>query len=455
MITNPHRPGRSPAWSDDAINGLFDEEAGFIDPRIYTDHALYELEQEMIFGRSWLMVGHETHVPRPGDFLATYMGEDPVIMVRQGDGSIRVFLNQCRHRGMRICREDHGNAKAFTCTYHGWAYDMKGALVSVPFEERAYGTCLNKADWSPKQARVEIYKGLVFANWDENAPSLSEWISDAAPYLDVMLDRTEVGTEAIGGIQKWIIPCNWKFAAEQFVTDFYHASTVAHLSGFTAGLPEGVELGDIEMPTEGVQFRSEWGGHGTGFMLKNAAVLAGVMGNEVTQYWTDGPAAEKAKARLGGADFATDPVGNHITIFPTMSALPGINTVRTWHPRGPDETEIWVFTIVDRDAPAEIKEQYRRQNIRTFSAGGVFEQDDGENWVEIQRVLRGYQARNTPFNLQMGMGKHRSDHPIYPGRIGYVFAEDAARGFYHHWQRMLTEPGWETLAPPAVPMAAE
>lgn len=455
MIKNPNQAAPAPTWSPESIKGLFSETEGFVDPRIYTDAAIYELEQEMIFGRSWLMLGHETHVPKPGDFLATYMGDDPVIMVRQKDGSIRVFLNQCRHRGMRICREDTGNAKSFTCTYHGWAYDTKGMLVSVPFEERAYGTCLNKAEWSPKQARVEIYKGLVFANWDATAPSLSDWISDAGLYLDFMLDRSEGGTEAIGGIQKWIIPCNWKFAAEQFVTDFYHASTVAHLSGFTAGLPEGVELSDIEMPTEGVQFRSDWGGHGTGFMLKNTGVLEGVMGPKVTKFWTEGPAAEEAKRRLGGADFATYPVGNHITIFPTMSALPGINTVRTWHPRGPEETEIWVFTVIDKSAPAEIKEEYRRQNIRTFSAGGVFEQDDGENWVEIQRVLRGHQARNTPFNLQMGMGNHRSDHPVYPGRIGYVFAEDAARGFYHHWQRMLTEPGWETLAPPALAMAAE
>ncbi|ASY46862.1 benzene 1,2-dioxygenase (plasmid) [Sphingobium xenophagum] len=455
MLKNPNQASPTPTWSPEAIKGLFSEDGGFVDPRIYTDAGIYELEQEMIFGRSWLMLGHETHVPKPGDFLSTYMGDDPVIMVRQKDGSIRVFLNQCRHRGMRICREDLGNAKSFTCTYHGWAYDTKGMLVSVPFEERAYGKCLNKAEWSPKQARVEIYKGLVFANWDPEAPSLAEWISDAGLYLDFMLDRSEEGTEAIGGIQKWIIPCNWKFAAEQFVTDFYHASTVSHLSGFTAGLPEGVELHEIEMPTEGVQFRSEWGGHGSGFMLRNAAVLAGVMGRDVAGFWMEGPHAEEAERRLGSAEFAKHPVGNHITIFPTMSALPGVNTVRTWHPRGPEETEIWVFTVIDKTAPAEIKELYRRQNIRTFSAGGVFEQDDGENWVEIQRVLRGHQARNTPFNVQMGMGMRDTGNPVYPGRTGYVFSEDAARGFYSHWQRMLTEPSWETLAPDTMAMAAE
>ncbi|MFA5628366.1 MAG: aromatic ring-hydroxylating dioxygenase subunit alpha [Thiohalomonadaceae bacterium] len=445
MKKNPRQVGPAEIWSDDAIKGLYNEQDGYIDPRIYTDQDIYALEQELIFGRSWLMVGHEDHIPKPGDFLASYMGEDPVVMVRQRDNSIRVFLNQCRHRGMRICREDFGNAKSFTCTYHGWAYDQGGTLVSIPFEERAYRGCLNKEEWSPKAARVETYRGLVFANWDQDAPSLQEWISDAGLYLDFMLNRSAAGTEVISGIQKWVIPCNWKFAAEQFVTDFYHASTVSHLSSFTSGLPEDMELHEIEMPTEGVQFRSKWGGHGGGFMLDNTAVLSGVMGTEVADFWTTGPMAEEAKKRLGGSDFATSPVGNHITIFPNMSALPGINTVRAWHPRGPEETEVWVFTVIDRDAPEHIKEIYRRGNVRTFSSGGVFEQDDGENWVEIQRVLRGHQAQNTPFNIQMGKGGSTDSHSVYPGNIGYVFSEESGRGFYHHWQRMLTERDWSTL----------
>ncbi len=455
MYKNPRRVDPAQIWSDEAIECLFNEEDGYIDPRIYTDRDIYELEQEMIFGRSWLMIGHETHIPKPGDFLTTYMGEDPVVMVRQRDESIKVFLNQCRHRGMRICREDFGNAGRFTCTYHGWTYDQGGALLSVPFEKRAYGECLDKKEWSAKLARVDTYKGLVFANWDHDAPSLEDWICDAGLYLDFMLDRSANGTEVIGGIQKWIIPCNWKFAAEQFVSDFYHASTVAHLSGFTSGLPEDMTLNEIEMPTEGVQFRSKWGGHGCGFMLDNTAVLAGVVGAEAAEYWTVGPMAEEAKKRLGGSDYATSPVGNHITIFPNMSALPGINTVRTWHPRGPEETEIWVFTVIDKDAPDHIKEIYRRENVRTFSAAGVFEQDDGENWVEIQRVLRGHQARNTPLNAQMGKGGSTDQHPVYPGRIGYVFSEDAARGFYKHWQRMLTEPDWSTLSENKKATAAE
>jgi phenylpropionate dioxygenase-like ring-hydroxylating dioxygenase large terminal subunit len=455
MSTGSLHNGPAPAWTPDAIRSLFDEKNGQIDPRIYTDQSIYEMEMETIFGRSWLLLGHETHLPKPGDFMAAYMGEDPVIVVRQKDNSIKVFLNQCRHRGMKICREDYGNAKAFTCSYHGWAHDIAGNLINVPYEERAFPKSFEKCKWGPKQARVDTYKGLIFANWDPEAPSLIDWLSDGTTWLDHMLDRSPAGTEVIGGMQKWVIPCNWKFAAEQFSCDFYHAGTVSHLAGVVAGLPEGMDLSEFKLPTEGVQWRSKWGGHGSGFMVDNSSILEVIMGPKVVEYWTKGPAAKIAEERLGGPEHSTEPVGNHMSIFPTFACLPGINTIRTWNPRGPNETEVWLFQVVDRDAPADVKAEYRHHNIRTFSAGGVFEQDDGENWVEIQRVLRGHQAQRTHLNCQMGLGMSRNDHPIYDGKIGYVYSEEGGRGFYNQWMRMLTEPSWSTLGPQAEEKAAE
>lgn len=432
-------------WRDSDIQALVRDDTGRLDPRIYTDEDLYQLELERVFGRSWLLLGHETQISKPGDYITNYMGEDPVLVVRQKDGTIAVFLNQCRHRGMRICRADSGNAKAFTCSYHGWAYDTAGNLVNVPFEEEAFSSCLDKKEWSPLKARVETYKGLIFANWDNDAPDLTTYLGDSRFYMDHMLDRTEAGTEAIPGVQKWVIPCNWKFAAEQFCSDMYHAGTTSHLSGILAGLPEGVELADLAPPTVGKQYRAKWGGHGSGFYIGDPNLLIAISGPKIASYWTQGPAAEKAAQRLGSVERGTRVMAQHMTVFPTCSFLPGINTIRTWHPRGPNEVEVWAFTIVDADAPDDIKEEFRRQSSRTFSAGGVFEQDDGENWVEIQHILRGTKARSRPFNMEMGRGKVTEGDPEYPGQISYVYSEEAARGLYTQWARMMISPDWAAL----------
>jgi len=116
----------------------FRPEIGLIPPEIYTDPDLYQQELAQVFGRTWLFLAHESQIPKKGSFVQTYMGEDPVLVVRQADGSVNAFLNQCRHRGMRLCRSDRGVAKAFTCSYHGWAYNIAGDLVNVPQLERGY-----------------------------------------------------------------------------------------------------------------------------------------------------------------------------------------------------------------------------------------------------------------------------------------------------------------------------
>ncbi len=139
------------AFSPADLAALVDADHGLLSPRIFQDRDIYQQELERLFTRCWLFLAHESQLKAPGDFFATYMAEDPVLVVRQKDGSIRAFLNQCRHRGMRLCRADAGNARAFTCSYHGWAYDTAGQLVDVPFEKEAYGA-VDKARWSPRRA---------------------------------------------------------------------------------------------------------------------------------------------------------------------------------------------------------------------------------------------------------------------------------------------------------------
>jgi 3-phenylpropionate/trans-cinnamate dioxygenase alpha subunit len=79
-------------------------------------------------------------------------------------------------------------------------------------------------------------------------------------------------------------------------------------------------------------------------------------------------------------------------MFPTLSWLNGTQTLRVWHPRGPGRIEVWVFCIADKAAPPEVKEALKKSHARAFGPAGFLEQDDSENWIEVQKVLRGHKA---------------------------------------------------------------
>ena len=112
-------------------DSLVDLDAGLISREVFVNPEIYAQEQEQLFARAWLYIGHESQISKPGDFFVSSMGEESVILCRDRQGGIHVFLNSCAHRGMKVCRYDEGNTPVFSCPYHGWSFATDGKLVEV------------------------------------------------------------------------------------------------------------------------------------------------------------------------------------------------------------------------------------------------------------------------------------------------------------------------------------
>jgi Rieske 2Fe-2S family protein len=187
-----------------------------LEPRLYTDPALLEPEQALIFERTWQLAGHVASLPRPGAYITARAGNQPVLVVRDQGHGLRAYRNVCRHRGSRLLSGSGQCKAAIRCRYHGWTYRLDGTLIGVP-EGLSFDERLDKSTLGLMPVRVEEMCGLVFVNLDADATPLADLVDDLpqrlAPYRIGALERFDSG----GGTQ----PANWKVVADNYIEGYH------------------------------------------------------------------------------------------------------------------------------------------------------------------------------------------------------------------------------------------
>ncbi|MCB1285605.1 MAG: Rieske (2Fe-2S) protein, partial [Microthrixaceae bacterium] len=150
------------------------------DDSITEEH--YQLEQAAIFQKTWLNVGRVEQLPRTGTYFTKELDAagTSIIVVRDAKGTSRAFHNVCRHRGNKLVWQDYpreetsGSCRQFTCKYHGWRYDLEGALTFVQQQEEFFD--LDMAEFGLVPVRCETWEGFIFVNFDDEAAPLRDYM---------------------------------------------------------------------------------------------------------------------------------------------------------------------------------------------------------------------------------------------------------------------------------------
>jgi Rieske 2Fe-2S family protein len=173
-----------------------------LEQRFYTDPEIYALELETIVTRNWILAGHQSQLPEPGDFLVLNVANESAIIVRNKEGDIKAFANVCRHRGSLVCLEKSGSQRKFSCPYHGWVYDTDGNLIAAR-----------------DMPELEIIHGLVFVCFCDDPPD----VENARRELAEPMAMFDFENMKVAAQKTYEIDANWKLAVENY-QECYHCA---------------------------------------------------------------------------------------------------------------------------------------------------------------------------------------------------------------------------------------
>jgi phenylpropionate dioxygenase-like ring-hydroxylating dioxygenase large terminal subunit len=201
----------------DGTTDSFDRFAD-IEAAEYTDPQLAEAERELIFGRVPSIVAHSSEIASPGRFLTLQMPRNKLIVVRQKDGSVKAFVNACRHRGALLESEPSGKCRLFSCPYHRWSYDTDGSLRTITREDTFGG--LDHQDRSLVEVPSEERHGFIWVvDAADDAPiDVADWLG---PDMDAILGSYGLDRYVTFRSELFEQPVNWKIMQDAFL-DGYH-----------------------------------------------------------------------------------------------------------------------------------------------------------------------------------------------------------------------------------------
>lgn len=183
-------------------------------------------ERDLLFRQEPMLIGLSSLVPEPGSYVTDDNTGVPILLLRDRDGTLRAFLNSCRHRGSRLLDGSGKVRRGFACSYHGWTYDMDGRLTGVPDADSFAGFDIDSC------GLIELPSseadGLIWVRPGGGQPI------DPAAHLGGL--AAEFASYGFGGYHHYStreirVAMNWKMIIDTFLEPYHfavlHTATVA------------------------------------------------------------------------------------------------------------------------------------------------------------------------------------------------------------------------------------
>lgn len=359
-----------------------------VNREVYTSPELFELEMRHIFEGGWVFLGLESQIPKPHDFFTTWIGRQPVIVSRDGDGDGQVhgLINACRHKAAIVCHLRQGNKPTHVCAYHSWSYDSAGRNRAIKNERAgAYPKSFESREHDlARVARLESYRGILFGSLNPDVPPLKEHLGDARVFLDLVVDQGADGLELIPGRVSYTFEANWKMQLENCL-DGYHL-TSAHAS-YLRLLERRAKQQRNDAPQTVFEYK--------GWEDPNAALGTFSFREGHSLLWSSQPASsahplferrEDLERRVGPVRTRWMFNSRNLSIFPNVQfAENAALQLRIMRPVAVDKTEMTTYLLGPKGESPDARRKRIRQYEDFFNPSGLATPDDNVSYEDCQK----------------------------------------------------------------------
>ena len=334
----------------------------------YVDPRILKLERNTVFASSWQAVGRSGQVCDRGQFIACEIAGEPILVVRGNDGVLRGFFNVCRHHAAAVMTKPEGKTETLRCPYHGWTYNLAGALILTPefagarnFERSANGLIPTEA---------ALWEGLVFVRLSTEGSSLEDFLgSDLAQRI------RPLGLEKFHWMERrtYTLNCNWKVFVDNYLDGGYH---IPHLHR---------ALNSVLDP---VKYTIETGER---FCLQSSPISS------------EKADAQTAKVRVGNRAL-------YYWIYPNLMInwYQGVMDTNIVRPLGVDRTEV-VFDFYFTD----VSESAREEKLMSIAVSERIQAEDVAICESVQRGLHSRSYKAGRLSVRREAGEHLFHRLLY------------------------------------------